>query len=435
MIDRLTIFKKKKFFSSSLISWFGFLLILISLFIINHNNFYKGYVVILVAGVSLLILSGTDSFINRKIFSNKILVFIGLISYPLYLWHWSLFSFAKIIIGKETTLFIKLPLIFLSFILACATYTFIEKPLRYSKNKATTIILCLSMVFVAVLGSLVYLSRGLPFRFKEQESLLKTVSLSPSYKIFQTRSSLNGEGVCKKIYPQEIYNRMCMVKGDSSNKVFIIGDSHARTVFEGYKSSLVNKGYSLINLGISGCPFPIPENIKRISETKHCNQDINLTINTVINENPRAIIISNNALYYNPEYKYFEFGMDKFLSRLPSNVPIIWILQTPKVPFSLTKCLSRNIFLKQGLINCSFSRTYFNKRLITYNETINSLKGKYPNLILVDPAEALCQKNKCNVVIDNNYVYEDLSSHLSVFGSQYVAERLPIDQYLPDLKK
>src|SRR5207247_5485333 len=49
-----------------------------------------------VVGTALLIWAGTDAWINRALLGRHALVYIGLMSYPLYLWHWPLLAFARI---------------------------------------------------------------------------------------------------------------------------------------------------------------------------------------------------------------------------------------------------------------------------------------------------------------------------------------------------
>ncbi|MFZ4632489.1 MAG: acyltransferase family protein [Patescibacteria group bacterium] len=433
LIERLNIFKKKKFFTPSLISWIGLILIFISLYIVNSENFYKGYVIILILGVSLLILSGKESFINRKIFSNKVLVYIGLISYPLYLWHWPLFSFARIFEGKEVPILVRLLLILLSFFLAWATYAFIEKPLRYSKNKQMPLVLCSLMFVVAVLGFAVYFNRGFDFRFPAQEKLLKNISISRSYIVSSLRGHINNKDLCKKIFPQEIPRGLCSITDSGLNRVFIIGDSHTRMVYEAYKDSLMKKGYTLVNLGISGCALPLPKSAKTNLLKKTCSDSVSQRLDIVIGEKPRAVIISNNSLYY--DNKHLKSGMDTILSKLPLNIPIIWVLQTPKVPFSLSKCFKRNFFSKEYLVDCSFSKEIFYKETLDYYKKVEDLKKKYPHIILINPTEIVCPGERCEVVLNGNLLYEDLPSHISLFGSKLLGERLPIDQYLPDLKK
>jgi len=431
LTEKFNILKENKIFISNLVSWLGLMLIIISLFIINSDNFYKGHVIILILGVSLLIVSGKKSFINRFIFANKILVFIGLISYPLYLWHWPLFSFARIFNGEEISALFKILLILLSFVLAWITYVFIEKPFRKSNNKQTPLILCFLVIFVVILSLFIIFGRGFPSRLLSQEKLLETISLSPSKskKNVLLVNNYNNEKLCNSLYKEKKLRVACMAPNDFDNKVIIIGDSHTTMVYYGYKDQLENRGYSLIKLGISGCPFS-----SELPSKKWCNVHVERVMDIVNKSNPKAIIISHNAMY-NRDEKYFESGMEKTISQLPSNIPIIWILQTPKVPFNLTKCLNRNIFSDNYLTDCSFSREYFDKRSAKYLESVEKLKKQNPKMIIINPVNVICSDKRCEVIIDNNYVYEDLNSHISSFGSKYIAEKLPLDEYLPDLKK
>lgn len=66
----------------------------------NASSFPGTWALIPVMSTALIIFSGAQSIINRVILSNPILVWIGLISFPIYLWHWPLLSFARIICGE-----------------------------------------------------------------------------------------------------------------------------------------------------------------------------------------------------------------------------------------------------------------------------------------------------------------------------------------------
>ena len=76
-----------------------------------------------VVGTLALIAAGPANPINRLVLSNPVAVFVGKISYPLYLWHWPLLSFFFIIGGavNASTLTLRTGLIFLSFFLATLT--------------------------------------------------------------------------------------------------------------------------------------------------------------------------------------------------------------------------------------------------------------------------------------------------------------------------
>jgi peptidoglycan/LPS O-acetylase OafA/YrhL len=84
----------------------------------------------------LLIASGSGSWINRVMLSNPLLVACGRISYPLYLWHWMLFSFARVVRGEVPSGRTRLMLLLLSGLLASLTYWLVEKPLRFGPRTA-----------------------------------------------------------------------------------------------------------------------------------------------------------------------------------------------------------------------------------------------------------------------------------------------------------
>ena len=81
-------------------------------------------------GAALLIWAGKDAWLNRKLLSIRPLVFVGLISYPLYLWHWPLLSFARIVESETPSRATRLAAVCTAFVLAWATYRFVELPIR-----------------------------------------------------------------------------------------------------------------------------------------------------------------------------------------------------------------------------------------------------------------------------------------------------------------
>lgn len=94
-----------------------------------------------VLGTFLVISAGPDQWINRRVLAARPMVFIGLISYPLYLWHWSLFMAAFFLRGHASAfehdplpVIDKAVVIAASFVLSYVTYRYIELPLRSSRN-------------------------------------------------------------------------------------------------------------------------------------------------------------------------------------------------------------------------------------------------------------------------------------------------------------
>jgi hypothetical protein len=89
------------------------------------------------------------------VLTRKAAVGLGLISYPFYLWHWPLLSFAYIIYGGKPTFQERTALVFAAFVLAFLTYRFLELPIRAIRSNVKVIsALTFSMVLMAILGVL-----------------------------------------------------------------------------------------------------------------------------------------------------------------------------------------------------------------------------------------------------------------------------------------
>ena len=130
------------------------LLLLGFIFVRNTDNNFPGIQALLpILGSVLIIAAGPNAIFNKYILSHKVLVFLGLISYPLYLWHWPILSVCNIIEGGSPSRLICALAVILSIILATLTYYFIEPKLRYGKNgNKKALGLFLVMLAIAIYG-------------------------------------------------------------------------------------------------------------------------------------------------------------------------------------------------------------------------------------------------------------------------------------------
>jgi peptidoglycan/LPS O-acetylase OafA/YrhL len=109
------------------------------------------------SGALLLISAGRASWINARLLSTRTMVFIGLISYPLYLWHWPVLVFARVLGGSGMTIWISVAALLIATVLAIVTYQYFELPLRHSPNRRLVVAgLSVSMAICAVLGLMVF---------------------------------------------------------------------------------------------------------------------------------------------------------------------------------------------------------------------------------------------------------------------------------------
>ena len=105
---------------------------------INEELDFPGIWALLpVIGTMLVISAGANTWPNRILLSNKILVWFGLISYPLYLWHWPILSLGRIINHETPSIKFRLLAIVISVFFSWITVKLIERPFRFGNNRAT----------------------------------------------------------------------------------------------------------------------------------------------------------------------------------------------------------------------------------------------------------------------------------------------------------
>lgn len=201
---------------SNVQSSLGFALLLFGLFHINRFIGFPGYwALVPTFGTALIISAGPDAFLNRNVLSNSLMVWIGLISYPLYLWHWPLLSFSYIINNKQPVAEITIIVLLCAVLFAWGTYQFIELPIRNGKWKyhSAKWLVAIMTVILAVGGAIKY---GLIHQRIDNPSL---------QNIIDARNDWNDEakGFSKFHYDHEIFRQAKLGKRES---IAFVGDSH-----------------------------------------------------------------------------------------------------------------------------------------------------------------------------------------------------------------
>src|SRR5690349_4919064 len=112
------------------LSLLGALAILASAVIVDGRSFPGWWALLPTMGAALVIAAGPGAFINGQVLSRPSLVWLGKISYPLYLWHWPILAFIRHYHLKGPTDLMRWGGIVLAITLASLTYRFVETPIR-----------------------------------------------------------------------------------------------------------------------------------------------------------------------------------------------------------------------------------------------------------------------------------------------------------------
>jgi hypothetical protein len=242
----------------------GLGIILVSIFFIRPDESFPGWWGLLpTLGAALVIAAGPSAWGNRYILSSKPAVFIGLISYPLYLWHWPILSFMKIaevFWGYTIPHLLKTAMIALAFVLAYLTYRFVEVPIRQVKQKdrrrkgALLLLGCVSIT--GAFGVLVLVANGLPSRLPSA-----IVALDHDFFPDAMRASLEGTCFLRADQLADSFSSNCVdpAEGQAAQPLLLLwGDSHASDLLAGFRAMQRQSGVRLAVYTAGGCA-PIME--------------------------------------------------------------------------------------------------------------------------------------------------------------------------------
>ncbi|WP_299106684.1 acyltransferase family protein [uncultured Winogradskyella sp.] len=214
----------------------GLLGILLPCFLYTKETLFPGLLAIPPClGTALFILGASPNYNNRlplaaKIFTWRPIIFIGLISYSLYLWHWPLIAFSNYWALEEFSTMYKWSIVILSFILGVASWRFVETPFRkktLAKNSKSLYAysIIVSMIFL-ICGFALYLNKGFVNRYSEK---VIAYDNAKSEGLVENRISL-------PLSLEEAKSGNFPVFGNSDSEVIDVlvwGDSHARSILPG----------------------------------------------------------------------------------------------------------------------------------------------------------------------------------------------------------
>jgi peptidoglycan/LPS O-acetylase OafA/YrhL len=237
------------------LSTFGVLLIAASAFLITGNRQFPGWWALMpTLGACLVISGGPDAWFNRRILSSRAMIGLGLISYPLYLWHWLLLSFERIVEGEAPSLELRTATVLTSVALAWLTYIFLERPIRFGGyRKITTAALCVAMLLTGSVGYSIFLQDGLPSRTAVKINLGKESGLDG----FDEGHSIAGCGIANED-DRKLFGT-CLRDSRQPPKYAVIGDSKAASIYPGLVRTSGENGRWLIvgGNGPNGAPVPV----------------------------------------------------------------------------------------------------------------------------------------------------------------------------------
>jgi peptidoglycan/LPS O-acetylase OafA/YrhL len=437
----------KKFFHKNL-SWAGILFILSADLLITKENHFPGWwALIPTIGTLFIIAAGPEGWLNRNILANRLLVWIGLISYPLYLWHWPLLVFLRVLGSQTPTPAMRILAIILAIVLSWLTYIVVEKPLRNGGHeKIKTVVLFLLMTLVGLAGFFFYLKNG----DANRQVVKMNIDISKD-------SGLDGGDGGKTIHECGITNIVdkklfweCSEDSRQKPKYALLGDSKAASLFGGLVRTSTEAGRWLIigGTGPQGAPIPIISTneiykshqilIRAAVDSISENRDIETV---VLMTSTRGLFklktdYSIDDLSTNPNFDLVVEGLTNTIKEfISAGKKIIIVTDNPTLP-DPRDCLNRRTSL--GFINKLFSLSLKtnpnchlelkNHLLLSkkYRDLLNELQSKFaPNVIIFETTKYMCdvEKGVCLPYKNGRAMYS-ITDHISDYAAGLIGKDL-----------
>lgn len=400
------------------------------LFYLSPQTIYPGWAALppVLGAALVLMVVNQHSFLTRLL-SREWIVGLGLISYPLYLWHWPLLSFGRLMKGEHLGVLEVIALLGLSLLLAYLTYLLLEKKVRHHGYKVA-IILCFLMAGIGFQGWNTYHREGLEYR------LTKNIKISAEQKrdfVKWEKKEMLPTGDCQPgfIYPEA---HVCAQTDWNKNAdMVVIGDSHAFSAYWG-----IAKAYGsehVVKLIGEGACLPFL-NAGKFGQYPDCGVTLDAQLNWIAN-NPyvKTVFIFHRFtnLASDDENTRFELAAQKtFDLLLSNNKNVVYAYSVPELGFEPRLCVGELPFGRSNPVTtCSYQADMEISRQKKYRNAIGKVLRKYPTIRVYDPYAFLCSDGICSAVIDSRSMYTD-TNHLSETGSikqgEYLKRNFPVSE-------
>ncbi len=262
----------------------GLTMLVGSLTLVESSMPFPGFLALLpTVGTALLIGAGPATFISRRILSSRAFVWIGLISYPLYLWHWPVLTFARNAYADLSNLQL-VSLLLVSVVLAWLTWRVVERPLRSSRHGGLKVTaLLLAMASIGGLGLLVWKKDGYPSRYPQ------IIQRATEYDLDAYRLGLRNHVCFMDLGASaDFYAPECVDPGEGPLWV-LWGDSAAASLYPGIRGIQQHAGtMRLAQFTSSACP-PI---LDFEGPNEHCAYNNRWALDSIAALKPDTVVLA-----------------------------------------------------------------------------------------------------------------------------------------------
>jgi len=328
----------------------------------------------------------------KALATNRLSLWLGKISYPLYLWHWPVLVLPIALLSRELSIIERILALGLTVLLADLTNRYIEDPIRLRNYSSKAIIsaVAVSMCASFGIGSAIISTTTSAITINGQRVTLESIKAKPA--VYKNGCHLNyGESVSPE----------CVFGDLSADKTLVLyGDSHAAQWFPTLERLANEKGFRFYSFTKSACPaIDVVRDSVGAFQMSNCAAWRKSTIARITEIKPDFLLMSSFEHFSPPKgtanvNSWWAEGSKSTYTQLNSLTPILtYLIDTPRPDRDIPDCLAS---------------TAESKCLASQNIGLPQVA----NFELIDPASWLCDIT-CPAIVRNIAAYRD-ASHISV---------------------
>ncbi len=393
-------------------------------------------------GAALIIHAGRSGTSRiHSLLSSRAFVYVGLISYSLYLWHWPILVFARAVTAQPLTSLETLPLVALSLVAADLSWRFIEAPFRGRGRRFSRAQIFAfggaASIAMLLTGAIVDARHGLPARLPDAVVTAAAGSLDTDSK-FKRR--------CMNFAPDQVSTDVLCRIGSGVEPTFLLwGDSHANALAPVISDVAESKRIAGLFAGSGGCAPLL--GVSRTDDKSFPCEAFNARVMDLIRHDAklgtvmlaaRWALTADGTRYLNESgtdvfvrdaqshetsiaenAAVFQRGLERTLTALRrTGRRIVVVGPIPEIGFDVPTSLARDIWFnrRDDIDRIEPSRAAFFKREKRVLSTLHDLQTRF-GFVLIEPYQVLCDANRCNVGTPARPLYVD-DNHLSITGAR-----------------
>lgn len=397
--------------SAETLALIGLTLIVATALLITKHDHFPGYNALWpTLGTAMVIYAGLHQpgTFTARLLSLPVMVFLGGISYSLYLWHWppvALMHYQLI----ELTWLNRLLLIAGVVVLSWLSFRFVENRYRHrewSFKKSFLIFILAPLTGIWAIQSTIRIADDISFRIPEERREL--------YKIIANNNPADLYKRCFKGDPVD-FNKSdaCLFGAEAKNgqpNSMLIGDSHAIAQIGFVEQLLKGTDYSVLMVTRASTPFLPPAIAEKAQAADPTKVARNRAISDTLSQRPMTVFIGAWWSAYLKQESYQSYFVDTIGWLKNQGHTVIVLEDVPELPSSsYAECLLKN------MDDCSISAAEVEDSLNNFYRYKQATQQRYPDVQWINPRKVLCDDKRCQTVLNGIPLYRD-ESHLNNVG-------------------